>query len=140
MEKTNLTKLILEYSHIGALINKKMDLCLSVHGISFTEYVIMHNLHYADGGFLNQIGLAESVGLTASGVTRLLAPMIKNNIVEKTVNPRDARQSLVSLSRVGDGLFKDASVSVEQSCKKVFSLFEPDDLIALSSYLKKIKC
>ena len=53
----NLTKLVLEHSYIGALINKKMDLCLSLHGISFTEYTIMYNLNYADGGFLNQINL-----------------------------------------------------------------------------------
>ncbi len=62
---------------------------------------------------MRRIELAEHVGLSASGVTRLLAPMEKIKIVEKELNPRDARQSLVKLSKTGQQLYKEARVSFE---------------------------
>jgi DNA-binding MarR family transcriptional regulator len=116
-----------------------MDGSLSVHGLSFTEFVIMHKLKGAPGGVMSRIALAESVGVTASGVTRLLAPMDKNNIVEKTANPRDARQSLVGLTITGVELYNNALVSFEYSCNQAFSLFEPEELAQLMKLLNKIK-
>ncbi|MDZ7871614.1 MAG: MarR family transcriptional regulator [Rheinheimera sp.] len=42
--------------------------------------------------------LVELVGLSPSGITRLLLPLEKIGRVEKERNPRDARVSLVILS------------------------------------------
>ena len=73
-------------------------------------------MHYLDGSPHNgvpRIELAEHLGMSASGVTRLIAPLEKNNIVEKVTNPRDARQSLVKLSKTGQRLYKEASLSFE---------------------------
>jgi DNA-binding MarR family transcriptional regulator len=39
--------------------------------------------------------------------------MEKTKIVEKELNPRDARQSLVKLSKTGQKLYKEARVSFE---------------------------
>lgn len=58
-----------------------------------------------------RIELAEHLGMSASGVTRLLMPMEKNGLIEKVRNPRDSRQSLVRLSDTGQRLFEEASVS-----------------------------
>jgi DNA-binding MarR family transcriptional regulator len=62
---------------------------------------------------MRRIELAERVGISASGITGLIAPMEKMHIVEKEANPRDARQSLVKLSATGQELYKDTSVSFE---------------------------
>ena len=75
------TALMLEQVYASTLLSKKVDASLSVHGLSFSEFIIMHKLHQSKGGSLSRIALADSIGLTASGVTRLLSPMIKNNIV-----------------------------------------------------------
>lgn len=64
---------------------------------------------------MRRIELAEHVGISASGVTRLIAPMEKLHIVEKEANPRDARQSLVKLSETGQQLFNDCRASFEDS-------------------------
>lgn len=53
---------------------------------------------------MRRIDLADSVGLSPSAVTRLLAPMEKPGLVEKEANPRDARVSLVKLSTAGAGV------------------------------------
>ncbi len=140
MTSKKLTTLLLQHSLISTLLSKKMDSLLSLHGLSFTEFVIMHKLKTTKGGSLSRINLAESVGLTASGVTRLLAPMEKNNIIEKTANPRDARQSLVTLTSTGEELTSYALVSVEEGCKSLFSLLNEKELNQLMALLNKIKC
>ena len=140
MSSINLTSLMLEQTYISTLLNKKVDSCLTVHGLSFTEFIIMHKLHNARGGSLSRITLADSIGLTGSGVTRLLAPMTKNNIVLKIVNSRDARQSLVGLTDTGKELYLDALNSFEHSCSSIFSLLEESEVKQLLRLLNKIKC
>jgi DNA-binding MarR family transcriptional regulator len=115
-------------------------LALSVHGINFTEYTIMYRLQAARESKLSRISLAEKVGLTASGVTRVLLPMEKNHLIAKESNPRDARQSLVVLTAVGRGVLKDASVTVEHTTDAIFSLLEQDELSTLLMLLNKLKC
>lgn len=132
--------LMLDQGYTNILLNKKMDSCLSPHGISFTEFTIMHKLHTSSAGVLSRIALADAIGLTASGVTRLLAPMMKNHIVEKTTNPRDARQSMVTLTNTGQELYKDSLVSFEHSCHSAFALLEESEIDQLVILLNKIKC
>jgi DNA-binding MarR family transcriptional regulator len=140
MHSKNFASLMLEQAYISTLLNKRMDSSLSVHGLSFTEFVIIHKLYNAEGGSQSRIGLADSVGLTASGVTRLLAPMTKNNITIKIINPKDARQSLVGLTSAGKELYANALSSFEHSCDTAFSLLEEHEIIQLLKLLNKIKC
>lgn len=132
------SEFIIQNSILATKLAKKVDGQLSIHGISFTEYMIMHNLNASVLKTMRRIEIAESVGISASGVTRLIAPMEKIGIVEKESNPRDARQSLVKLSKAGQRLFEEASVSFEHCAK---SMLEPlsgnqlDKLIELSSRL-----
>jgi hypothetical protein len=43
MTSVNLTSLMLEQTYINTLLNKKVDYCLSVHGLGFIEFIIMTN-------------------------------------------------------------------------------------------------
>ncbi len=140
MSVQNITSLMLEHTLTSTLLSKKLDVSLSAHGVSYTEFVIMHRLYASQGGSLSRIALAEAVGLTASGVTRILAPMEKNNVVRKVANPRDARQSLVGLTDTGKELYADATVSFEHACNAAFSLFEDEEIEQLAKLLNKIKC
>jgi len=57
------------------------------------------------------------VGLTASGITRLLNPLEKLHLVEKQKNARDARVSLVKLSTTGKETYSNALTTCNQSAK-----------------------
>jgi DNA-binding MarR family transcriptional regulator len=118
-------------SLLQSKLQRKIDGHFSPHGISFTEYQIMHHLANAPEQTMRRIELAESVGISASGVTRLLAPMEKNHIVEKRANPRDARVSLVKLSNVGATLFQDASVSFTYCAQELTSALSTKQLETL---------
>jgi len=140
MTSVNLTSLMLEQTYINTLLNKKVDYCLSVHGLGFIDFIIMHKLYDSPSGTLSRIILADSIGLTGSGVTRLLSPMIKNNIILKIVNSKNARQSLVSLTSTGKELYKDALNSFEDSCNSIYSSLEESEVEQLLGLLNKIKC
>lgn len=123
---------------LSTKLSKNADNQLSIHGLSFTEYMIMHNLNNAPLKSMRRIDLAECVGITPSGVTRLLAPMEKIGILKKELNPRDARVSLVKLTTTGESLYRDACVSFDdfaQSKVAALSKKQLETLIELSSKL-----
>ncbi|MBC3765274.1 MarR family winged helix-turn-helix transcriptional regulator [Neptunicella marina] len=97
---------------------KPLDRSLSLHGISFTELMVMLTLQQAPQSSMRRIELADAIGLSASGVTRLLLPMEKNHLVEKQQNQRDARVSLVKLTDTGQQILSDALTTFEQSAQK----------------------
>lgn len=102
---------LLRFSHETT---KRMDANLSIHGISLSEYQVLHHLSCSAASTLPRVELARLVGLTASGVTRMLAPMEKIGLVGKESHPRDARLSLVKLTKAGANLYQDASQTVGQ--------------------------
>ena len=107
-------ELIIKLSNIQSHLLKRVDNQFSVHGISFTEFMVMYYLNGSPHKMMRRIELAESIGLTASGVTRLLLPMEKIGLVTKEVNPRDARVSLVKLTDAGKNLYRDSEKSLNQ--------------------------
>jgi len=117
--KTLKTQFIFEQAAFTQRLLKKIDSQLNIHGLSFTEYLIMNALDSAPKLMMRRIKLAESVGLSASGVTRILLPMEKLNLVEKESNPRDARVSLVKLSEPGKVIFDEASISFSHMAKQL---------------------
>lgn len=136
-EKVESAFLILN-SLVNTKLTKKADSQLSYHGLSFTEYMIMHHLNASYQKTMRRIELAECVGISASGVTRLLSPMEKIGIVEKESNPRDARVSLVKLSKTGQKLYKEASVSFDDCAKSLVSSLTEDELTKLAELSAKL--
>lgn len=129
---------LLQHALLTSKINKRLDLTMSVYGLSFTEFLIMHNLSHCSLKTMRRIELADSVGITASGVTRLLAPMEKNRIVEKEANPRDARQSLVKLTKTGEKLYKDARTGFEQCAEQMLRELSNKQLKTLADLSAKL--
>lgn len=115
--KSNNSTFVIQNALLASRLSKKVGGQLSAHGISLTEYLVMHYLYGSPHNAVPRIDLAEHLGMSASGVTRLIAPLDKNNIIEKVTNPRDARQSLVKLSKTGQRIYKEASVSFEHITK-----------------------
>ena len=101
--------LFLSFAQLGTRMLKRMDGQLSMHGLSFTEFQVLHHLNNATRETMTRIELARSVGLSASGVTRVIAPMEKLGLVEKESHPRDARVSLVRLSEAGKNICEETS-------------------------------
>lgn len=129
---------VMQNSFLNTKLSKKVDSHLSIHGLSFTEYMIMGKLNDASEMTMRRIELAESIAITASGVTRLLAPMEKIGLVEKKSNPRDARVSLVKLSKAGKKLYNDASITFDECSKSLLRPLSERQLLQLTELTNKL--
>lgn len=119
---SNSMQLILTLVKTQGQVLKTLESALSPHGVSFTEWLVMHRLSQASDNSLKRASLASSIGVTASGVTRLLQPMEKVGWVEKIANKRDARVSLVRLSTAGRRIYEETSKSIEFGAEKATNM------------------
>ncbi|MBC53458.1 MAG: transcriptional regulator [Gammaproteobacteria bacterium] len=113
--------LILKLAALHTMLQKQIAGPLSYHGISFTEYQVLKQLHDAPAQKMRRIDLAQQIGLSASGVTRMLNPMEKVGLVSKEEAARDARVSLVTLTTAGQTVFRDAEASFRQAAGSVLA-------------------
>ena len=132
------SEFVLLNAKVNSKLIKKVDNQLSIHGLSFTEFMVMHHLYGAPGNTMRRIELAESIGISASGVTRLLAPMAKLGFVQKELNSRDARVSLVKLSKAGQKLYKDASIGFAHCAESLVAPLSENQLEKLSELSGKL--
>lgn len=114
-------KLFLNLTTVQALIFKRFDSRLASHGISLNEFMILFHLGEASDEKLRRIDLAEKIGLTASGITRMLSPLEKLGMVRREANSRDARVSYVKLAPAGKRILVDAIATAEATSEQILS-------------------
>lgn len=103
--------LLLNVSVAQSQLSRRFDGRLASLGL--TEFIILHQLSQAPQHKLRRVDLAEQVGLTASAITRLLAPMEKIGLVSKEANEFDARVSFVVLAPGGRQMFEESIENAE---------------------------
>lgn len=102
-----------------AIANRRFD--NSLGGLGFNELIILYHLDQAENKRLRRIDLAEKIGLTASGVTRILLPMEKVGYVKKEMNKEDARVSLVLLAPGGKCRLEEAKERMQFLIEEKFT-------------------
>src|SRR4029077_7881079 len=68
------------------------------HGLTLNDYEVLLHLSRAEGGRMRRVDLAESVILTASGITRLLDGLERSGFVCKETCASDRRVSYAKLT------------------------------------------
>ena len=132
MALSSASNTLIKLANVHARLLRRQDQWLAAHGISYREFLIMCHLHDAPARHLKRIDLAEKVGLSASGVTRLLNPMEKIGLVAKEEGARDARVSLVRLTEAGESMHRDAVASFNQSARSFVNELTDDERAALA--------
>ncbi len=138
MSKNIEAGLVVSLISLHSTIQKRVGAALSSHGIGLSEYLVLNQLYIATNQKMRRSDLAEQVGLSPSGVTRLLNPMEKIGLIVKEDNPRDARVSLVTLSGAGKKIFKEARISFEHSSVSLFGSLGNKRLSAFSELLEVV--
>jgi len=121
MNIENLTLPIRALMGVSALQNKvsrQIEASLDFYKITYSEFMALFHLNCAADHTMRRVQLAELIGLSASGVTRLLAPMENAGLVDRVSSHRDARISMVKLTRSGKALFKQSSHRLEKAAEK----------------------
>ncbi|MFF4185341.1 MarR family winged helix-turn-helix transcriptional regulator [Streptomyces sp. NPDC001691] len=112
---------------------------LDVQGLSFREFAVLHHLAQAPEQRLRRLDLVELLGITPSGVARLLAPLEKQGYVDRCPDPRDARRALVTLTEAGA---TQAEQATAVATDKAYALFDralgPADRKAFATLLRRL--
>lgn len=134
MKKLNgAIEFFIELGRIEAVLRRRLDGNLG--GISFQEFVILYHLSEAAEQQMRRIDLAEKVGLTASGITRLLLPMEKIGLVKRLASKGDARVSLVALAKGGREYLQESIKRLDELSEEYFDSIEQKKLGELSKQL-----
>lgn len=136
MPKKIADHLVIDLMSLQNVVQKKIGGALSIHGLGISDYFVLNQLYIAPSQKMRRSDLAENVGLTPSGVTRLLNPLEKIGLVEKELNPRDARVSLVTLSVSGKQIYEDAKVSFSDASRGLFKSLNATQQDKLSELIK----
>lgn len=113
--------LLMNINKLQSIMVRKFD-SLSAHGLGFNDFVILYILSQSSESKMRRIDLAEKVGVTASGITRLLNPLEKIGWVARETNERDARVSYVVITANGKRIVEEAQVTAEHTAKNILSL------------------
>ena len=127
--------LLFAVTKAGAVVSRRF----SAHGLSFADFMIMHYLDSAPEEKLRRVDLAEKLGLTASGITRLILPLEKIGIIERLEDASDARARFSTLTKAGKHLLKDATATLEERAEEMFENLPAKDLSAATELLSSIK-
>ncbi len=125
-------------SHSAITRQLNADL-LAEHGLTLSDYEVLLRLSRADGGAMRRVDLAESVVLTASGITRLLDGLERAGFVEKAACSSDARVSYAKLTESGRAKLEAAAETHLDGIDELFTgLFTDDELETLGSLLSRL--
>jgi DNA-binding MarR family transcriptional regulator len=131
-------KFILSLAKTQTIVNRRFDTKLSSYGLGFNDFVILYHLSQAPHEKMRRIDLAEKVGLTASGITRMLAPMEKTALVTRESNERDARVSYAVLAPGGKRLLEESIKTAEYSALDIFPGSKTKKIEKLAELLNEI--
>ncbi len=131
-------RFVLTLSRAQAVINRKFDGKLSAHGVSLNDFIILFYLNEAPGSKLRRVDLAEKIGVTASGVTRILAPMEKLGWVGREADERDARISYAVLLEAGRRLFEESLKTAEYAANETLSVSKIKKMELLNEAMAEI--
>lgn len=84
-----------------------------VGGLGFNELIILYYISLSSNERIRRIDLADKIGLTPSGITRILLPMEKLGMIKRETEERDARISYVKLAPGGKRLLTETMEKAE---------------------------
>jgi DNA-binding MarR family transcriptional regulator len=139
MDSSDSLEFFLRLNRAYATLTRRLDNALSnLHGLSFSDFMILYYLDRAPESRLRRIDLAERLGVTASGVTRSLLPLEKLGLVARQPDPRDARVGYALLTASGQQLLRYALVSIEPIASEALQIVSAERIAPLSSLLAQL--
>jgi DNA-binding MarR family transcriptional regulator len=82
---------------------------LGAHGLTLSDYDVLVQLSRAEDRRMRNIELANTVGLTRSGVTRLVDGLEGDGLVTRVSCPSDKRGTLIMLTDEGMRVLREAA-------------------------------
>ena len=112
---------------------------LNAHGLTLSDYEVLLPLAGGEHEMMRRVDLAESVILTASGITRLLDGLERAGFVEKASCSSDARVSYAKLTDAGRRKLDEAAETHLAGIEELFTgRFGASELDTLAELLARL--
>jgi len=118
------------------ILNSRFDRGLG--GLSFSEFLILFHLSQAEGEKMRRVDIADKIGLTPSGVTRLLLPMEKVHLVKSGPIEKDAQVRFVQLASAGKQKLAETLERLEVLAEDIIPNKKTKEIESLSGLLMEI--
>jgi len=123
----------------SALTRRFSTELLAMHGLTLNGYEVLLHLAHAPERRLRRVDLAQSVLLTASGITRLLDGLERAGYVSRATSEQDARVTYAVLTDEGYEKLRNAAPTHVGSIRELFAeLFSGDELETLAELLGRL--
>jgi DNA-binding MarR family transcriptional regulator len=123
----------------SALTRRFSTELLTMHGLTLNGYEVLLYLAHAPERRLRRVDLAESVLLTASGITRLLDGLERAGYVTRATSEQDARVTYAVLTDQGYEKLRSAAPTHVGSIRELFAeSFSSDELETLAELLGRL--
>lgn len=132
----NALRLIQSADEIKARVSGEMA---AVHGLSVNEFFLLMHLDKVARNRLSRVELARRMHVSASTITRTVAPMEKLGLLTREADMRDARFALVVLTDAGREKLNEARLTFTKQAGYVFGdRWDENELIRLSELLHRL--
>ncbi|MDH2381717.1 MarR family transcriptional regulator [Bradyrhizobium sp. CER78] len=115
----------------GALLRYKR-----LTGLSSVEFGLVASLGRRPP--MSMVRLAEAVGMDKGQISRALAELVARKLVAKAANPRDNRETLVSLTRAGLAAHDAIVAGAQERNRRLLEQLSPQDLELLLGHIDRL--
>ena len=119
-------------NHVSQGFARKVE----AHGVTVAEWVLMRQLLDVDA--LAPSKLAERMGMTRGGVTKLADRLIAKKLVKRTADPEDGRAQTLSLTPAGRAIVPKLASLADANDAEFFDHLTAADRAALLRILRDI--
>ena len=111
----------------------------AVHGISVNEFLLMLHVERTEAHRLARSELAKRMHVSASTVTRMVAPMEKIGLVVREADERDARLGFVAMTKAGREKLTEALATFTKRAGYLLDdRLAPDEVERLTATLRRL--
>lgn len=105
-------------------------------GLSSVEFGLVASLGRRPP--MSVVRLAEAVGMDKGQISRALAELVARKLVAKAANPRDNRETLVSLTKAGLAAHDAIVAGAQERNRRLLEQLAPGDLELLLGHIDRL--
>ena len=124
----------------GAIVPRRLSALLSAdHGLNINAYEALLQLARAPDRRMRRVDLANSLLLTAGGVTRLLDGLDRDGLLARDECSSDRRVSYAVLTKAGRAKLREATKSHTRQIRELLgATYDEDELAQLIALLDRL--
>tara|TARA_R110000787_G_scaffold8607_35_gene29391 strand:- start:6027 stop:6554 length:528 start_codon:yes stop_codon:yes gene_type:complete len=107
-------------------------------GLTENTFHILCLLEASESGSASPGVLSEMVGTSRANMTRLLEDLIGTGFVERSIDPRDARRHVITITQPGRDKAQETAPQLREPIERAFSDLSADEFEQLSRLLHKL--